>query len=256
MQKQRTCIQNSIKFEGKMTSIWLVTLMLVHLFSVCSSPKDVFLAGCAISRNFHLKKAQNLIVFRYGRTMHLSLLIQYPDVGAAMCHTIRTFTSCNANVHANAKFYVCVLAFKLTRKSSLFYVNCKRKGCLLRWHPGKRLALRFTFASQNAKAQSTQDACAQIRMQTLWCCLRAVWTPPFMHRFHLPCVALRVMSGWGFKASNATKHSVLPKVPCFLRVLIHCCLQVLAIAGWIKKIDVENGCLDSAQYEGKICCHR
>ncbi len=29
------------------------------------------------------------------------------------------------------------------------------------------------------KSQSTQDARAQIRMQILWCCLRAVWTLPF-----------------------------------------------------------------------------
>ena len=33
--------------------------------------------------------------------------------------------------------------------------------------------------SGRPEAQSTQDARAQIRMQTLWCCLRAVWTPPF-----------------------------------------------------------------------------
>ncbi len=28
-------------------------------------------------------------------------------------------------------------------------------------------------------AQSTQDARVQIRTQIIWCCLRAVWTPPF-----------------------------------------------------------------------------
>ncbi len=38
------------------------------------------------------------------------------------------------------------------------------------------------------EAKSTLDTCTQIRMQTLCCCLRAVWTLTFMHTFALRCV--------------------------------------------------------------------
>ena len=43
------------------------------------------------------------------------------------------------------------------------------------------IRIKFPASQEETEAQSTQDARAQIRPQTLWCCLRAVWTPPFTY---------------------------------------------------------------------------